>query len=178
MKAYDATGQRHILAGDPDIAAPHPALADEPRGDELDGGRRDREADALRHADDRRVDADHLARRGDQRPAGIAGVECRVGLNDAVGEPAGPRAQRGAQRAYDTRRDGALEAERVADRDNELADPQPARITDPGENRGLAVEPQHRKVGVGIVTDPIRGEGASVGKGRLDLTGAADDMAV
>src|SRR5215472_17797888 len=110
MKAYDATGQRHILAGDPDIAAPHPALADEPRGDELDGGRRDRKADPLRHADDRRVDADDLARRGDQRPAGIAGVERRVGLNDAVDQPAGPRAQRAAERADDARRDGALKA--------------------------------------------------------------------
>ena len=93
VKAHDAARQRHVLSGDADIAAAHPALADQPRGDELDGSRRDREADALRHADDRGVDADDLARGGDQRPAGIAGVERRVGLDDAVDQPARAGAQ-------------------------------------------------------------------------------------
>ena len=58
VEAHDPPRQRHVLSGDPDIAAPHPAVADQPRGDELDRSRRDREADALRHADDRGVDAD------------------------------------------------------------------------------------------------------------------------
>jgi hypothetical protein len=42
----------------------------------------------------------------------------------------------------------------------------------------LAVQAQDGEVGVGIVADRIRREAAPVGKGRLDLAGAADDVAV
>ena len=49
-----------------------------------------------------------------------------------------------------------MKAERVADRDDQLADPQPARIAELGKGRGLAIEPQHREVGVGIVAELIR----------------------
>ena len=71
-----------------------------------------------------------------------------------------------------------MKAERIADRDDQLADPQPARIAEPDEDRCLAFEPQHREIGVGVVTDQNRAEAAPVGKGRLDLAGAADDVAV
>ena len=54
-------------------------------GDDIGGGLdRDREADALVAAAlalDLRVDADHLAGAVDQRPAGVAGVDRRVGLD-------------------------------------------------------------------------------------------------
>ncbi len=71
-----------------------------------------------------------------------------------------------------------MKAERVADRDNQLADPQPARIAEPREGGRLALEPQHGKIGVRVVADQSRREGPPVGKGRLDLAGAADHMAV
>src|SRR5262249_38246807 len=90
VETDDPARQRPILSSDPDIASPHPALATPPRRYELAGCRRDRKADPLRHADDRRVDADDLARAGDERSAGIARVERRVGLDHAVDEP--PRA--------------------------------------------------------------------------------------
>jgi len=72
----------------------------------------------------------------------------------------------------------ALEAERVADGDDELADPQPPRITEPGEGRRLAFEAQDGEIGIGIVTHQVRREAAPVGKGGLDLAGTADDVAV
>ena len=172
VKAHDAARQRHVLPGDADIAAPHPALADQPRGDKLDRRRRDRKADTLRHADDRGVDADDLAGGGYQRPAGIARVQRRVGLDHAVDQPARAGAQRAAEGADDAGRYRALKAERVADRDHQLTDPQLPRIAEPGKGRGVAVEPQHREVGVGIVADQVRGEAAPVGKGRLDLARA------
>ncbi len=71
-----------------------------------------------------------------------------------------------------------MKAERVADRDHQLADSQPPRIAEPGEGGGLAFEPQHGKVGVRVVADQSRRENATVGKRRLDLAGAADDMTV
>ena len=169
VKAHDAARQRHVLPGDADIAAPHPALADQPRGDKLDRRRRDRKADTLGHTDDRGVDADDLAGGGYQRPAGIARVQRRVGLDHAVDQPARAGAQRAPEGADHARRYRALKAERIADRHHQLTDPQLPRIAEPGKRRSVALEPQHREVGVGIVADQVRGEAAPVGKGRLDL---------
>ena len=44
--------------------------------------------------------------------------------------------------------------------------------------RSRRESPSRAKVGVGIVADRIRGQAAPIGKGRLDLAGAVDDMAV
>ena len=86
---------------------------------------RDRERDAhvaARAAVDLRVDADHLAAHVDQRAAGVAGVDRDVGL-DQRQQVAGV-ARLGAD---DAGGDGALEAERRADRDHPLADLELAR---------------------------------------------------
>ena len=64
-------------------AAVREQLAEHPRGG-LDG---DREADALRARDDRGVDAEHAAARVEQRAAGVARVERRGVLDDAVDQP-------------------------------------------------------------------------------------------
>ena len=58
---------RRGLAGDADIGAPDIAVADDFGQHELRGVARDRKADALRAADDRGVDADHLG--GSMTPA-------------------------------------------------------------------------------------------------------------
>ena len=115
---------------------------------------------------------------GDQWPAGIARVQRRVGLDHAVDQPARTGAQRAAEGADHARSDRALKAERVADRDHQLADPQPPRIAEPGKGRRLAVEPQYREIGVGIVADQAGREAAAVGKRGLDLARAADYVAV
>ena len=81
---------------------------------------RDGEADAdvalrARVGVDRRVDADDFAAHVEQRSAGVAGVDGRVGLND-VGEPAvGDRQAAGPRRADHADADGVRQAERVAD---------------------------------------------------------------
>jgi hypothetical protein len=69
-------------------------------------------------------------------------------------------------------------ASQRGDRDYQLADSQPARIAEPRESRCLAFEPQYGEVGIGVVADEVRREAAPVGKGRLDLVGAAYNMAV
>ena len=80
--------------------------------------------------DDRGVHADHLAAGVDQRPARVAGIERRVGLDHVVDQPSGLRAQRAAQRADHACRDGAFEAVGIADGDRELPHAQPARAAE------------------------------------------------
>ena len=98
---------------------------------------RHREAEPLAAGDDRRVDADDGAGARHERPARVAGIERRVGLNHVLDQPAGPRAQRAAERADDAGRHGVLEAVRVADGDDELSRPQRLRVAelDGGEVR-------------------------------------------
>src|SRR4029079_17311764 len=82
--------------------------------------RRHREAEADRTAgrrDDQRVDADHFAFEVEQRPAGIAAIDGGVGLDRTVIRPVVDVA---VACRYDTGRDRAAEAERVADRDHPL----------------------------------------------------------
>ena len=92
---------------------------------ELDGVRRDREADAVVAAGvalDLRVDADHLALEVEQRAAGVAVVDRRVGLDRVVDREVVRRGHLAVERADDAARDRVLEAERAADRDDAVAD--------------------------------------------------------
>ena len=82
---------------------------------------RDREADALALRVDRRVDADHLAAQIEERPAAVAGVDARVGLDEVVVRPGADGPALGADDAH---RHRVAEAERVADRHDVLADAQ------------------------------------------------------
>src|ERR1051326_7807629 len=112
----------HVLPGNTDVTAPDLAILDEPAGDMLRRIDGNGEADSLRGQNHRRVDTDDFPARVDERPAGIAGIQPGVGLDYIVDQPSRLRAKRAAQRAHDTRRDGALKAIRVADGDGELAD--------------------------------------------------------
>src|SRR5881397_3126915 len=99
---------------------PHSTLPFVASCDELlDQVGRDREADravARRHA----VDTDHLARHVHERAAGVPGVDRGVGLDEVK---AGRRDGEGrALTADDAERHALLEAERVAERQDELAD--------------------------------------------------------
>ena len=90
---------------------------------------------------DRGVDPDDPPASIGQRPAGVAGVERRVGLDDVLDEPARPavpRRERPAERAHDAGRDAAGEAERVADRHDQLPDPEPVGVA---ERRRLSGAP-------------------------------------
>ena len=71
---------------------------------------------------DLRVDADHAAGRVDQRAAGVAGVDRRVGLDDVLDREAVGRGDAALQGGDDAGGQRAVEAERVADRDRRVAD--------------------------------------------------------
>ena len=127
----DAARDRRRRRADADIGAAHAPVTRDLAGDEMGGVGGDREADALRAHDDRGVDADDLAGRGDQRPAGIAGVQRRVGLHDVLDHAAGARLQRAAERRDDACGHRRVEAEGIADGDGDLAAPEPRAVAEP-----------------------------------------------
>ena len=122
VEARQRAGNRHRLARHADVASAHAAVPNQVPGHEARRAARDGEAQAMSRLDHRRVDADHRAGRIDQRTAGVAGIERRIGLNDVFDQPSRLRAQRAADGADDARRDRVMEAVRVADRDGDLAD--------------------------------------------------------
>ena len=85
-----ARGTGHVLAGDADVAAPDPPVANQLRRDESRRVARDGERQSLRRLNHRRVDADHFALRRHERPAGIAGIQRRIGLQHVVHQTARP----------------------------------------------------------------------------------------
>src|SRR5262249_3233980 len=127
---HELADERYGLTRDAEVAAGDLALAQEGAGDELGGVDADREADAPPGGDHRGVHADDVAQGGDEGAAGVAGVQRGVRLHDVVDEAPGPAAQRPAEGADDARGDGALEAERIADRDDELTDLQGRRVAE------------------------------------------------
>jgi hypothetical protein len=91
---------------------------------------RDGEADsdiAAGAGQDRGVDSDQPAVERDQRAAGVAGIDRGVGLDEvfvALDAEAGP-----AQRGNDARCDRLAKPERIADRQNEIADLERIAVT-------------------------------------------------
>ena len=76
--------QRDVLPGNSDVASADAAVPDQSRRDELGSVDADGEADSLGHGNDRRIHADDLSTRIDQRAAGVPGIEGGVGLDHAV----------------------------------------------------------------------------------------------
>ena len=116
--------ERHVLTGDTDIAAPDSSIANQPSGDEPGCVARNGKADALRRANHGRVHADYFPRGIDERAAGIARVQCRVGLDDVVNQAARLRLHRPPERADHARGYARLETERISNRDRQLANAQ------------------------------------------------------
>ena len=169
VEARDAFVDGDVLPGHADVAAPDAALLDQPAGDELGRLAADGEADALRRGDDRGVDADDLAARVEQRAAGVAGIERRVGLQDVVDQPAGAGGEGAAERADDAGGDGVVEAERIADGDGDLADADFAGIGEAEVVQVGQIDAQDGEVGVGIVADEVGARFAAVGRLRRGL---------
>ena len=125
-------GQRARAADDPEEGA-----TDAPVDDQRleDPARRvvDRHGQAEPDPGDRGVDPDDPATRVGQGAAGVAGIERGIGLDDVLDEAARPPvagAERPAEGADDARGHGPGEAERVADRDDQLADLQARGVTE------------------------------------------------
>ena len=138
----------------------------------------DRERDADRAAGgriDRRVDADHVAVDVERRAAGIALVHRRVDLDEVVIRAGADVTATGRD---DAGRDGAAEAERIADREHPVAD---ARLL-LGERHkrevGAALDLDQRDVGLRIGADHLRRIGLAVVGGDLDGLGLVDHVIV
>ena len=144
-------GERAAAAGQAQVGPADPAVPDEGGEDGLRRGvERDGETEALADAgtDDRRVDADDPAPTVGQRTAGVARMERGVGLDHVVDDP-GHLAVGGGQRAseggHDPGADRAAEAERVADRDDQLADPEVVGVAELGRHEVVALAPAARR---------------------------------
>ena len=77
----------------------------------------------------------------EQRAAAVARIERGVGLDHVVDQVARDAAQGAAERADDAGRHGRIEAERAADRDDELADAQAGRFAELGVRRARRPRP-------------------------------------
>ena len=147
---------------------------------------RDREADpdgAARAAGrDLRVDADHLAARVDQRAAGVAGVDRRVGLDDVVDLEVVGCADLTLQRGDDARGDRAAVTERVPDRNDRIADAQLGRVAQRQRHqlrRVVGVDLQHGEVTGQVAAHDLRlHQRALLGEADAHLARVLDDMRV
>ena len=138
-------------------------------------GHREPQADA----GDRGVDPDDPAPGVGERAAGVAGVQGRVGLDDVLDEPARPsvaRRERPAKGAHDTGRDAAGEAERVADRDDQLPDPEPVGVTEWCGGQAAGGGTDHREVGERVPPDDLERQLRAVDEGGLTARPACDDV--
>jgi len=176
----EASGQRHLLAGDAEIASSNPAVAQQTRHDEAYGVARDGEAEPLGGQNHRRVDPDDLASRRHERSAGVTWIERRVRLDDVVHQPAAPRPKRSAARADDAARDRAFEAVRIPNRDGDLTDPDGIGIAERHERQVAFVlgRAEEREIGIGIVADHVGAMVLTIGSGHGQLARTAHDVAV
>src|SRR5690606_25440336 len=148
-------------------AQPRPleaARLDQHRHDAAHDVRGDGKADAavgrLARGADLRVHADHLSAQVEQRPAGVAGVDRRVRLDDlrdavaahdAAGRDAAPRG------ADDPGAHAAAQAEGVADGDHPLAGPYVIRVAQRDRVRAVwqAIDAKYRQVAVRVGADHL-----------------------
>ena len=159
---------------------------DDLRRDRLDGVDRHREPDADVAARagvagrDLRVDADHVAARVEQRAAGVALVQGGVGLDHVVDRVAVRRADDALERAHDPGRDGAVVAERVADRDHRVADADGVGVAERQRRQRprVRVDLQHRDVGRGVGADDLRLHALVVREADVDRARVLDDVVV
>ena len=135
-------------------------------------------AEALRAAapaDDPGVDAHQPPFGIDQRPAGVARVDGRVGLNEVLvavdAEATAP------QRADDAHRDGLADAERIADGQDHVAHLQLVAVCQRDRRQVLPLHLQHRGVCGRVGADDLGVEFLVARRQRhLDLVRAIDDM--
>src|SRR3954466_14405547 len=182
-------------AGGPGLRARRPAeigavdrlAAGELRHDAAQRGGRDGEADAdgataPARGRDLRVDADHAAGRVQQRPARVARVDGRVGLDRLVDLEAVGRLDLAPNARHDARGDRPVEAERVADGHGGVADLDLVGVRERQRLdalRGAAGDLDHGEVGGGVAADDLRRVVAAVvAEADLRRGGALDDVGV
>ena len=157
---------------------------DDLRRDRLDGVDRDREAQpdvAAGITLDLRVDADHLAVGVEQGAARVAVVQRGVGLDHVVDRVlATGGGDHALKRADDSGGHGAVEPERIADRDDRVADVHVIRVPE-GKRRqrlGVDVDLQHGDIGRGIGSHDSSFHALVVREADADGARALDDVVV
>jgi hypothetical protein len=123
-----------------------------------------------------RAHPDHPPGRVGEHAAAVAGVERGVGLDHLVHDAARPRGQGAAEPGDDARRDAAGQAERVADRDDELPDDEARRVPERHRGRQGCAGAQHGEVrqrvppdDVGHHLGPVGERGGRPGRPRDDV---------
>src|SRR6516162_7006734 len=155
-----------------DPAAADLAVVLELSNDRLHGRSGDGKGDAYRAArggEDGGIDTDHVAVDVEGRAAGIAFIDRRIDLNEVV-------VRTGPNVATSSRDDagghGAAEAERIADRDHPLAEPQRIGVAEfHGNQRLVRLEAQQREIGALVAPDDLGLEFAAVVENDVDLVG-------
>ena len=174
-----ASSSRHRLDLHSEQAALDPPLVLQLGDHRLGQARGDGEAKADAAAgrrEDRGVDADDLAVHVEQRAARVAAVDGGVGL-DVVVERTGVDVA--AARRHDAGGHGAAQAERIADRHHRLADAHLGGVAELDvRQRLVALDLEHREVGLLVAAQQLGRELAAVGQGDGDLLGLAGDVVV
>src|SRR5690242_19453916 len=130
MESCDPAQQRHVLAGNPEVTAAHPSIAQERWKNGDDCTDRHRKAEPLPSRNDRGVDADNRTITGHQWAAGVSRIQRRIGLNDLVNQSTGARSQGASEGTDDPSRDRMVKPIWIADRNHELTGAQRPRITE------------------------------------------------
>src|SRR5260221_3976757 len=168
----------HALYGDPEPPAADLAVLLQIGLDlhrDFDGDRERQSHLAAPAAVELRVDAEHLARHVEKRPAGVARIDGDVGLDERHVGLVGQRARFGRD---DARGHGVLEAERRTDRGDPLADAGFRRVPDPDRREIFRVDLDQGDVGAAVHADDLRLEFAIVGGLHRDFVRVIDDVRV
>ena len=124
------------------------------------------------------VDADDLTVAVDERPAGIAGVQGGVGLNQGHGAAVDLHIP--VDGGDDAVGIGAPEfhPQRIADGHHRIAYPQGFGIAELGGGQVLGINVQHRQIGHRVIAYGLGGESPVIGKEHRNFLGTADDVVI
>ena len=172
-------GRREIVVGEPERAAADVAefehLVDQ-RARHVDRNGKAHAGIVLADGDEGGVDADEIAAQVHQGPAGIAGIDGGIGLDEILIRPdphIGP-----VQAADDPGGHGLADRLRIADGEHEIPDLEAIGITEREFRQAIRAHLDDGHVGLGIGTDATRRQRAAVGELHRDLVGMVDDMTV
>src|ERR1019366_1732224 len=173
-------GRRDVLRDDPQIGARHFPVLEYLVHDRAGQVHGNGETDALiafgTVREDGGIDADQFTAMVDQRSAGVAGGDGRVGLDEVfVGFNAQVGATGGADNSHGH---GFADAEGIADRESVVADLDLGRVADHDGRQSGSVDLEDGDIGLGIGADDAGFELALVGEGHFDVRGFVDDMIV
>jgi len=124
------------------------------------------------------IDTDHLAGHVDQWPTGITWIDGGIGLNEVVVAAEGTQGRGSACRADDAEGGRALQSQRLADGDHEIAYMHLAGVSNWQLGQVLGMDPDHSQVGIFVYTDHRGLVALFVVKRNGDGLGIADDMVI